>query len=160
MPYLRKSRTSNKLRSFCAEPCIFTEGPFIRRKQQVSELGQRKPRFAFCGQMNNESISWILVNVSNLWGKVFILYLENFLSNLYHYYFARLVNMWRSWKRLAYLYISNGHISNIQPPLPPKNIFQSCELKEKTICLPFPCPCEQQKIPTVHCQSKFPLFFV
>ena len=31
---------------------------------------------------------------------------------------SQLVNMWHSWKRLAYLYISNGHISSIKASFP------------------------------------------
>ena len=44
---------------------------------------------------------------------------------------AQVVNMWHSWKRLAYLYISNGHISNIHPNphFPSKN----CEQRKNYI---------------------------
>ena len=31
---------------------------------------------------------------------------------------AQVANMWHSWKRLAYLYISNGHISSIKASFP------------------------------------------
>ena len=89
--------------------------------------------------VNTKLVNWVKRSLYNLglgfcfsFQTVFFFsFWENFLWNLYRHHYARLVNMWRSWKRLAYLYISNGHISNIHPNphFPSKN----CEQRKNYI---------------------------